>query len=227
MAALVDYVVQDCEALFKAIDENRTAMSSKGFNEGKYNALLNAKDDLILKEAAQQKAVKLVEDKTAAQNETVQRVIKVIQKIKDAAKSGFGKDERHLKIFKVGDAIQASVKKLRPLCEYFAGIVLEYNDILIANGMDQTDIDAFHSSYGDLVAVDATQENSKKLQMTSTMNRNNSLKKLQEEMFKVRSFAKSCFSGNPEIVLQFKPIPKGAGRKGEGNTPPPDGQPGQ
>ena len=36
----------------------------------------------------------------------------------------------------------------------------------------------------------------------------------------VRAFAKTCFAGKPEILVQFKPIPKGHGGGGEDETPP-------
>ncbi len=221
MSIIVDYLIQDSDALLKAVDSNRTAMSAKGFTDAKYAALTGAKTDLISKEAAQQKAVKLVDDKTAEQNAAIKHVAGIIQQVKNAAKSAYGKDERMLKIFKVGETISSSVKALRSLCEYMTGLALEHHDVLLENGLTQEDIDALNSSYGMLVAVDASQENAKKLQVSATMLRDEAAAKLKNQAFKVRNFAKTCFAKNPEILVQFKPLPRlGGGRKNaDANTP--------
>ena len=148
-------------------------------------------------------------EKTAAQNDSIKSVAGIVQQIKEAAKSAFGKDPAKLKLFKVGDKIPSSVKSLRSLTEYIMQLALEYHDVLLANGLTQEDIDALNSSYGLLVSTDASQENAKKLQATSTAVRNSSADKLKDLMQRTRSFAKSCFAKNPEILLQFKAIPKG------------------
>ena len=211
MSEKIDYLVQDNAALLEAIDGNRAAMDAKGFTDARYTALVSAKDDLIQKEAAQQRAVKLVVEKTAAQNDSIKSVAGIIQQIKEAAKSAFGKDPAKLRLFKVGDKIPGSVKSLRSVTEYITQLALEYHDTLLANGLTQEDIDALNSSYGLLVSTDASQENAKKLQATATAVRNDAADKLKDLMLRTRSFAKSCFAKNPEILLQFKPIPKGKG----------------
>ena len=209
MTAKIDYLVQDSTALLQAIDGNRAAMDAKGYTETRYTALVNAKDDLIQKEAAQQRAVKLVVEKTAAQNDSIKSVAGIVQQIKEAAKSAFGKDPAKLKLFKVGDKIPNSVKSLRSVTEYTMQLALEYHDTLLANGITQDDIDALNSSYGLLISTDASQENAKKLQATATAVRNGSADKLKDLLQRTRSFAKSCFAKSPEILLQFKAIPKG------------------
>ena len=225
MAAIVDYQLQDSEALLKAVNNNREAMNAKGFSDASYTVLVDAKGNLLLKEAAQKKAVQLVADKTAEQNQCIQGVSELIQRIRSAAKSAYGNDEKSLKLFKVGEKIPSSVKKLRPLCEYIEGLVLEHHDVLLQNGLAQADIDELHSSYGNLVAVDATQENAKKLQVAATIARDDAAGKLKDKIFRVRNFAKACFAKDKEILVQFQPIAKGAGgRNGgaEGNAQPPE-----
>ncbi|MCL5028549.1 MAG: hypothetical protein M1480_05960 [Bacteroidetes bacterium] len=230
MAIKIDHQIQDCDFLLKAVDGNRTAMTAKGFTEAKYTSLTSAKMALIMKEAAQQKAVKLVDDKTAEQNESIKTVTGIIQQVKNSGKSAYGKDARLLKIFKVGETIPASVGALRSQCEYFTALVLEHHDVLLENGLTQEDIDALNSSYGLLVSADASQENAKKLQVSATMMRDDASKKLKDQTFKTRSFAQTCFAKNPEILVQFKPLPKGGGRGGNGGTDnnpptPPDNPP--
>lgn len=227
MAAKIDYLGQDSEALQKAVDDNRVVMNTKGFSDANYTALTDAKENLKLKEAAQQKAVKLVADKTAEQDQAITEVSELIKRIKSAAKSAYGNDPRNLKLFRVGEQMPVSVKKLRPLCEYMTGLILEQHGVLVQNGLTQADIDELNSTYGKLVAVDASQENAKKLQVSATIARDEAADKLKDKMFRVRNFANACFAKNPEILVQFKPIAKsGGGRKGkEEETPTPQPAP--
>jgi hypothetical protein len=220
MAIKIDYQLQDCDALDRAIYNNRSAMAAKGFSDSTYTALIDAKENLKIKEAAQQKAVKLAEDKTVEQNLSITEVTDLIKKIRNAARSSYGNDERNLKLFKIGELIPGSVKKLRPLCEYLSGLILEKQEILLQNGLTQEDIDELHSAYGKIVSVDASQENAKKLQAAATLMRDDASAKLKDKMFRVRNFANACFAKNPEILLQFKPIPKGGGGRKEDDNPP-------
>ena len=224
MAAKIDYQIQDCEALILAINSNKSAMTAKGFTEANYTALIDAKENLRMKEVAQQNAVKLVADKTAEQDKAIVEITELIKRIKSSAKSAYGNDERSLKLFKVGEATPTSVKKLRPLCEYMTGLILEQHEILLQNGLTQEDIDELNSAYGKLVAVDASQENAKKLQTAATLTRDEAAEKLKDKMFRVRNFAKACFAKNPEILLQFKPIAKGAGGRKEVESAPAENQ---
>jgi hypothetical protein len=211
MAIKIDNQLQDSDVLKKAIDNNRSAMEAKGFSETNYTGLIDARENLISKEVAQQRAVKLVESKTAEQNTAVTETTDLIKKIHNAAMSSYGNDERSLKVFKIGTAIPESINKLRPLCEYLSGVVLEKQEILLKNGLTQEDIDQLNSAYGRLVATDASQENAKKLQKAATLMRDDASDKLKDKIFRVRKFAEACFSKNPEILLQFKAVPKSAG----------------
>jgi hypothetical protein len=225
MAVKVDYLLQDANALQLSIDNNRAAMNAKGFTEATYNGFIEAKNTLNAKESAQQKAVKLVSSKTAEQDSTIERITNLIKKVRSAAKSAYGKDERNLKRFKCDEKIPTTVAKLLTTCQYLAGLALETHDLLLENGFIQTDIDELNASYGDLTAVDAAQENAKKLQVAATTARDEAAGKLTDKMFRVRNFAKACFAGNAELLAQFKSIPKGRGAGGnsdeEKNSTPP------
>lgn len=222
MADKVDYAIQDCEQLEIAVVNNLDGMKQKGFTDARKEGLTSIKESVILKNAAQQKAVKLVAAKTVEQNTAMEAVSRIIQKIRDGAKAAFDSDNPALKLFKVGEQMPVMVKKMRSLCEYLAPIVLEYTDILLQNGLVQEDIDLFHSASGNLIAADASQENAKKLQKAATINRDLELEKLIKEKTKVRAFAKTCFSGRPDILVQFKPIPRGRGISSGGDETPPE-----
>ncbi len=229
MADKVDYAVQDCEQLEITVTNNLAAMKKKGFTDERKAELTGAKESVSLKNSAQQNAMKLVETKTAEQNTAMEAVSKIIQKIRDGAKAAFDVNDPKLKLFKIGEQMPTSVKKMRSLCDYMAPVVLEYTDTLLQNGLEQADMDLFHSASSNLIAADSSQENAKKLQKSATISRNQEYTKLTKVMAKVRAFAKTCFAESPEILVQFKPIPKGKGGGGKDNPPdqPPQNPPQQ
>ena len=72
-----------------------------------------------------------------------------------------------------------------------------------------------------ILDIPYTQNNIKKIQKSNTLERDAAVKELKEQVFKIRNFVKACFSGKPEILVQFNPIPKGRGAgSGEEEKPP-------
>jgi len=223
MADTIDYLLQDAGALILAVDNNREAMNAKGFKETAYTALTAARQDLSIKETAQQKAVELAASKTAEQDEAIKNVQQRIQNVRNAAKSAYGKDEAKLRPFKIGEQLTASVKKLSTSCQYLGGLLLEQHDILLENGLTEEDVTGIHNAGGTLAAADTVQEHAKKLKEAATLARNTAAENLKDKMFRTRNFAKACFAGNKELLIQFKPIPKlkgGSGKDDEDAKPP-------
>ncbi|PIP76293.1 MAG: hypothetical protein COW85_14990 [Ignavibacteria bacterium CG22_combo_CG10-13_8_21_14_all_37_15] len=222
MTVIIDYLVQDSEALLKAVNNNRAAMQAKGFDENSYQAFKTAKEELTAKETAQQKAVKFAQNKTAAQDTLIAEITAVIKTVRNAAQSAFGKDVQKFKLYKVKERIPTTVKGLRSLCEYLKDLVTQQNEILLKNGLSQEDIDSLGLASSNLIAVDAEQENAKKLQVAATLTRDTASAKLKDQVFRVRNFALACFAKSPAILVEFEPIPKGHGGKGGGgdDTPP-------
>lgn len=79
----------------------------------------------------------------------------------------------------------------------------------------ESDITDLGTSLTGLIAADAGQENTKQLQVAATKARDGAAKELRALCLKIRNFADACFSKSPEILLEFKPIPKGRGGKGK------------
>lgn len=211
MDAGINYLQRDSSALKITIDLNRDAMNACGFSEEMYNSFIQSIENLKLKETAQQNAVRNSEEKTTVQNEIIADIQNLISDIKAAAKSAYGKDKQILKLFKIGSNIPKSVKSLLPLCSYLAGLVEERKAELLKSGLTQAKIDSLNSASDELKAADDDQENEKKIKKSKTLERDAAAKELREMLFKIRNFAKACFSGKPEILVQFKPIPKGRG----------------
>ena len=221
MDAAINYLLRDSSALKGTIDRNRAGMNEGGFLETTYTSFTSCIENLNGKETVQETAVKEAADKTAAQNEIVSRIQKQISEVKFAAKSAYGKDKRNLNLFKIGEAVPKSVKALIPLCNYMIEQVNERKTDLLKNGLVQAKIDALIAAPAELEAADAAQESAKIIQKTKTLERDAAVEELKELTFKIRSFAKVCFSGNPEILGQFKPITKGRGGAKEQEAPVP------
>lgn len=216
MGKLADYQIQDGLALLDAVKENHEELALKGFTAAKETALSNAYNEAKLKNGAQQKAMELAEDKTAEQNAAFNKLLKLITRIQTAAKGEYGNTSPSLKKFKVGDKQPHSAKKLASWGEYFTTIVLEYHDILLNNGFMQEDITEFHNAYALLLASDSTQENTKKVQSSTTISRDKAIRNLKLQVDKTRNFVKTAFAGDEEMLVKFKAIPKG--RTGGGNN---------
>ena len=157
----------------------------------------------------------------------MQEVTELLKSVRNAAKSAFGKDERILKQFKIGEKIPGTVKKLSTTCEYMVTVVEDKKTDLLQSGLVQADLDSLTSAKERLESTDAEQELAKKLQASATLIRDKAATQMKEKLDKLRKFVLAAFAKKPEIAVQFKPIPKGRGGKGkpgddEGTPPPPD-----
>lgn len=215
MNATINYLLRDSSALKSTIDRNRTAMNSAGFTEDVYNLLIAKAENLTTKETIQEVATGNSKDKSAAQDELVTKVQKLISDAKNAAKSAYGNDKRQLILFRIGEVIPKSVKNLIPLCNYMIEQVNACKDELLKNGFVQSKIDELNSAPNNLEAADAEQESARIIKKSRTLERDMAVMELKEVVFKIRSFAKVCFGNAPEILEQFKPIPKGRGAEEE------------
>ena len=227
MAQKINYLVQDSDALLKAITNHRAAMEEKGFTEERLSTFVSAKDNLKQKEVAQQKAVKFTDDKTAEQDVLMKNIHDAIVSLRNAAKSAYIDNPQKLNIFQIGETIPTSVTKMRPMCEYLTGVIAAESAVLLKNGLSQEDLDILGTSYNNLITADADQENAKKLQNAALLVRDKASAVLREQVTKTRKFALACFAKSPEILVEFEPIPKGRGKGKEDDEdetpPPPDG----
>ena len=222
MAVKVNYVAQDSDALLLAINNHRSAMDAKRFSNAVYTNFISAKENLRVKEVAQQTAVKTAEDKTALQDFYISEINRTIKVIRKAVRSAYEENAQKLSLFRVDDTIPKTVKGLRPMCEYLIKVTSEDSEVLLENGLVESDITDLGTFLAGLIAADAGQENTKQLQVAATKARDNAAKELKALCLKIRNFADACFSKNPEILLEFKPVSKGRGGKGkkDDETPP-------
>jgi hypothetical protein len=211
----VDYELQDASVLINRIEANKAVLAEKGFPDDKLAVLTAAYDEAKGKNTAQEKAVKFMNDKTIEQNRIFSALLRLIVKIQKAAKSAYGEDLKAKKKYKMGEIQPRSVNALINWGEYFTGLLLEEDAVLLRNGLVPQDITEFHQLLTSLHAVDPSQESAKKLQVTATKARDNSIKRLKDQVNRTRNFVKAAFSNDEEMLIQFQPVPKG--RAGAGN----------
>ncbi len=214
MAKGVEYIISEGAATIDAVANNKPALTLKGWKQEKEDALNNALEEAKKKNAAQIKAAKNTGEKTENQQKVFDSVLGFISRAQKAAKSAYRDQTAILKKFRVGDKQPASVKALISWAEYFTGLILEYDDVLLENGLVQEDLTAFAGNYNLLLAAGPAQDSAERLQEAATLARDKAAAKLNDEIQKTRNFVKAAFSDNKEVLVQFKPGSKGRGSSG-------------
>jgi hypothetical protein len=218
MTAPIAFVLEDAKALQAVMLVYQADMITKGFKPIRFQSFDDMIKAAVSKTSTQQAAHETISQNTGTQDSAIKDALAMVTKIQNAARSAFGKDKRKLKEFGIGGKKSKSVGKVGQTLDYLAGACTKYHDELIENGLTPDDFAAITTTYANLVTANTVQEHSKKLGNIATQTRDESVAALQEEMFKIRSFAKSAFAGNKAILEEFKPIKRG-GKRG-GGTPP-------
>lgn len=220
----VNYHIQDGNSLDQTTTRNLDALKEKGFEAENQTALQDCILDTTTKEKAQNKAAKDITDKTAEQNTAVDETKDLVKKVRGAVLTGYDTDIRTQNLFNIGKRLPYSVNGLRSECEYLSTVIPGKEVVLLKNGLVQADLTALTNASARLVTADKAQEDAKKIGVSSTVARDESLKKLKTIKKKIRNFVKTAFQGNKEILVQFEPIPDGRGGGNGGgdetNTPP-------
>ena len=224
MDQMTEEVLQNAGALEGAVEKHKAKMVESGFEETVLADLTAARDDLVDKGTKQDKAVELVLELTTTQNTVVESKRTLIAQVKTAARSAYGKKPDVLKLFHIGIDVPESEKKICSECDYLFTLVNERKSDFLKNAFTQVLIDSLMNGRKDVEDADLAQENAKKAQKAATIIRNQSLSALNEIMFKIRNFAKTCFAGQPEILVEFEPISVGGGGSNSPNPPTPPAQ---
>ncbi len=221
MNAKVNYHLQDGSTLDETTTRNITLMTEKDFEIENQTLLQNCIADATAKETAQKKAASDLSDKTAEQNTAISETQELIKKIRGAVITGYDSDVRTQKLFNIGKRLPYTLNGLRSESEYLSTVVPGKEPVLLKSGLVQADITALTNAPARLVKADKAQEDAKKIGISATLTRDESIKKLKAIKKKIRNFVKTAFQGNEAILVQFEPIPEGrGGGNGGGDTPP-------
>lgn len=226
MPVKVDETVQEVNVVRASIETHKADLATKGYSVERVAKFDASKADLLGKDSAQKLAQVTLEQRTKEQDAIMVAAGNIITKLQNAASSAYGKDKTALKEFRVGVEKPRTVSKMETTLEYLTGVAAKHATDLIANGFTQDDISSLSTIYGNLVAADAVQENSKKLRNAATEARDNSAAAMKLEIFKLRKFVKAAFSDNKALLEEFKPIKRG-GKRGGAKPPGPSPEPPQ
>jgi len=225
MSKKVNDALVQAEGASQAMNNNKGLLIAKG-GQKKMDQLEFVRQDLVKKNSTQVAAETAMEQKTAAQDQAVRDAHDAISQLQEAAKSAFTGDKVKLKEFSVGIDKPENAKGTITLLDYLTGVAQKYHDDLVENGMTDEDITNLSTIYAALVAANAVAENAKKLRNAATETRDASLAALKKTINATRNFAKAALKGNKAALEEFKPIPKGRGKR-KGGTPPPALEPPQ
>lgn len=223
MDTQINATIQDGNNLTKTVDNQLTLLKQNGFDEGTNTNLKAAIADLIVKETAQSNATKTALNKTTEQDHIVSGVYEVIKKTRIAVRNAYEDDQIKLTLFKMDESIPSSVKSLRSVCKYLYPLVVQESAVLLKNGLIQAEIDELGTASDRILNADTEQEQAKKLQISSTIIRNDAAKEVKKYIKKIRNFVKARFDKQPEIAVLFEPVAKGRGGSG-GDVNPPENQ---
>lgn len=206
MALSVDNVLHEAQAIQPLLQKYQSEMSAGGFGPERTMAFQNSVEDALTKDTAQRSAQAIMLQRTQEQNAAAHRSAVLITMIQNAAKSAFYNDKVRLKEFRVGMPRIRGAKDLLTVMEYFTAIAKKYEADLLANGIRKEDLDSAADSYTTLATADGLQENAKKLRNAATLARNAAVKKLREEVFRIRKFALARFALDPVRLEEFKSV---------------------
>jgi len=206
MAEYVDEKVQDGNVLLRVVRKYKSELAEVGVTdefisdfEGKIHAVVE-------KDTAQREAVNFIMQKTDEQNEQLKRARACIRKIKTAAKDAFYGNSRLSKEFHIGGRSITTVKGMLTELAYFKKKVSKRLEDLTNSGIKDTDIAEIDDCMSSLTSVDTDQENGKRLRTTATNERRTALEALNKIMFRVRKKAEIRFTGDVNILNEFRTI---------------------
>lgn len=222
---IMDETVQEATALQGPATKYQAVDGQDGIPPEQVESLAAELADASQKDTDQQKAVELVGELTAQQNEKMAEGTALIKKTREAVKGKYGEhDEVINKAFHIGIEMPKTVKKMRSELKYQQTVVVEHKADLEPHGIKDAEIALFASIEADLASIDQNQENAKKLQKAATRARNDSMKSLQKTMRRIQHTAQSIFAGQPLVLIEFESIANAGGKK---SAPPPAEQPAQ
>lgn len=218
MSLVVNETLQDSNFLGKTVVKYATEMAEAGVTA---EMLDSSNADLLDKDKKQKQAVVLVAEKTALQNQVMQRGSDALNKIQNGAKSAFGKNKTMLKEFHIGLEKPLAVKAMMTELVYMSSTATAYLADLKKNGVKEADVTMLGTIGAELKAVDADQEQAKKLQVNATADRDRAVQALKDLMVKIRNSAKVVFAKNENVLNEFSSILNSRGSKKAAPVPVP------
>jgi hypothetical protein len=229
MPVKVDHTLQDGGNVGQAMDNHMEIIITSGGGQKKRDNLRVSLANVAKLNKDQIKAEDFLDGKTKEQKALMLQADILITAVWNAAKSAAKEKDNdiNLKKFKVGTDKPHSVTAMSALVDYLSDVVVEYHDVLVANGMREDEITSLPALFAALVASEAAQENAKKLRKAATGRRDNAARELQATITGIREYAKNVFKNSPDILEEFKPIKRGGKNKKNPPPPAPSGEPPQ
>lgn len=217
----MDETLQQAKVMEDTCTKYAATETKDGINADQIQLLQSQYEDASAKNTAQQAAVAKVGDLTTQQQFLLNNGSALVQKFREAAKGEYGEnDKAKMSEFHVGKMVPRTVKGLTSELKYMKSVATAHKADLLKHGVKDADIELLGTLADELSSIDSQQENAKKVQKAATRDRNDSMKELRRTIRKIQHSAKSIFSKEPLLIIEFESITNGRGPSGKGDIPP-------
>jgi len=140
------------------------------------------------------------------QKEVIATTLKLIGRIKNAAKIAFIDDRQNLKVYMLAFSSKTPVPRFISNLGLIKESATASKELLLQSGLKQADFDELDTMLAGMIDSENRQEDAKHTQKANLVELNTLAKELKKTMFIIRKAAAIAFQGNPAILDQFKPV---------------------
>ncbi|MFH1250010.1 MAG: hypothetical protein V1715_02780 [bacterium] len=140
------------------------------------------------------------------QKEVIATTLKLIERIKNAAKIAFIDDKPTLKAYMLAISSKTPVSRIISDLSHLKESASSHKELLIQNGLKQADFDELDTIVAGMIDAENKQEDAKHTQKAHLVELNILAKEIEKTMFIIRKAAAIAFQGNPAVLDQFKPV---------------------
>ncbi len=206
MSKEIDRVLEEANVLYTTTLKFPTEMAAVGITAEKVTDFGSQIETLRNKDATFHDSKQQVVQKSGEQKSVVADVIKLIQRVKNAADIAFVNDTVTRKAFRIEIKPTTAIAKIITSLAHLKESATANKEVLIQSGMKQADLDEMDTLISSLTESENKQEDSKHVRTTHLMEMNAIVKEINKTMFIIRKAAAIAFQDKPEILQQFKPV---------------------
>lgn len=206
MSKEIDRVLEEANVLYTTTLKFPTEMTAVGITAEKVAEFGTQIGSLRNKDATFHDSKQQVSQRSGEQKSVVANVIKLLQRIKNAADIAFVDDAVTKKAYRIDIKPTTAIAKIITSLSHLKESANAHKDVLIKCGMKQADLDEMDTLISSLTDSENTQEDSKHVRTTHLMEMNTMVKEINKTMYIIRKAAAIAFQNQPEILQQFKPV---------------------
>jgi len=220
MSKEIDRILEEANVLQTTTQKFPTEMTGVGITAEKVTDFGTQIETLRNKDATFHDSKQQVSQKSGEQRSVIADVIKLFQRVKNAAEIAFVDDAVALKAYRLSIKPTTAASKIITSLAHLKESATANKEVLIQSGMKPADLDEMDTLISSLTESENNQEDSKHVRTTHRLEMEAMVKEINKTMFIIRKAAAIAFQDKPEILQQFKPVTrKKSSAKAEPETP--------